>query len=458
MGNPISCNMKQVIFLIFILSVKSFSQSIDIGDFGEIMNTYVDKEKKELYVIYSDSLSIIDLVTLKEKTKTKISYPERDFNLKFPIVDIDSELFFISTYGGLVFKLEMDKIHRVDDSFNHKMQINSTIFTHQDTIYKYGGYGFWSHRNFFTYYNPTTRDWKVIPPTGSTSLPKGSQNSIISTDKDNVYVYGGISSDEFNPLNYKENNEVWKFNTSSKSWDHMGDIEFNPWDLEYPIKYKNNHIFFDRNDKFFLVDIVNNQLKTYRKIPLQEKIISNFDPFYLNGIFYCFVLKRGSDNKIELIKIDEDLFLSELIKEDRFYFNNERIYNTLYILLSGVVLFFVFIKIKTRIQKRNKILVKDSRVTYHGKELNFEDKSIKILNLLLRNKEGVLSSEVLDIVEVKELNYGHNTRVKNKLIDEMNFKLKSILEIDEDLISVEKSKSDKRIKIYTINKSFFLFK
>ena len=44
---------------------------------------------------------------------------------------------------------------------------------------------------------------------------------------------------------------------------------------------------------------------------------------------------------------------------------------------------------------------------------------------------------------------------KNKIIGELNYKMKTILKMDRDLIEAKKSDKDKRIIIYTIDKAFF---
>ena len=451
--------MKQVLFLIFLVGLKTFSQSIDLGDIGMLKNIQVDKKNKELYVFHDeDSLSIIDLVGLKVKSKTKISYPQEDFSLRWETCYINSQVHFISGSGGTVYRLEGDKIVRIDRSFDHKMQINSTIFTDQDTIYRYGGYGFWSHRNFFTYYNKTTKDWKLVPPSGSTSLPAGSQSSIITIVNDNIYVYGGLSLDEFNPLNYIKNKEVWKFNKRSKSWDHMGALGAQLTDLKYSIPYKNKQIFLDGGDRVYLVDIENNQLKTFKRTPLQEKIIAFLDSFYLDGIFYCIIREVDTENNIQLITINEDLFLSEMMNEETIYINNEKTYYAVGLILLMVSSIPVYKKIKKETQNRNKIILEKEHVIFKKRILPFDEIRVSLLTLLLTSTEEVSLNDIIDLFDNKELNYGHNTRTINRTIEEINFLLKSMLETKEDLITFKKSDLDKRIKVYSINKSYFLIK
>ena len=148
---------------------------------------------------------------MKLETSTKkINYPTSKFLDRNQTTSLNSGIYFIGKYGGEVFKLNKNEFIRIDRSFTHKMQMGSSLVVHNDTIFKYGGYGFWSMRNFFTYYNDLTSEWEIVSPSGSESLPKGSRDSTIKTNKGDFYVYGGITLNEFNPLEYVINDEVPK--------------------------------------------------------------------------------------------------------------------------------------------------------------------------------------------------------------------------------------------------------
>ncbi|TLP73250.1 hypothetical protein [Maribacter sp. ACAM166] len=448
--------MRKILFLFLILSFNSFSQSIDLGELKTLENTFVDKKNKELFVFYSnDSLSIIDLTTLKEKSKSKISYPKKDFNLKFPIINIDSQVYFLHPLGGLVFRLKNDKISRIDKSYDHRMQISSTIFPYNDTIYRYGGYGFWSHRNFFTYFNKTTKDWRIIPPKGSDVLPKGSHSSIITVDKNTIYVYGGISTDEFNPLNFIENKEVWKFESNKKSWKNLGSLESNLPEFEHFIPYKNKQIFIDESNTLYLLDVVNNQLKTYEKKPIQEKIVSSMHSFYMDGVFYCFVTENDNETKIKLITISEDDFFDKLIREGSVYYNNERVYYFIGFLFLVVISIPVYRILRSNYRNRNKIIIDKGKLIFNKRIIPLDETRVSIIKLLLTSTEEVTLSDIMEIHNKKDLNYGHNTRVIKETIEEINFKISSTLGITKDVINSKKSDLDKRIKSYSIDKSYF---
>lgn len=448
--------MKQLLFVLFLVYFYSFSQSIEIGELKNINKTVVDYEKKELYVFYKDSLSIIDLVRFKKISNSKIIYPMDKFILEFP-VSVKSKIYFIENHGGKVYKLEGNEIKRIDNSFTHKMQINSFIFTYNDTIYRYGGYGFWSQRNFFTFFNKENFEWDVVPPTGSEILPNGSQDSTVKIYNNDFYVYGGLTLNKFNPLEYLINDEVWEFNIKNKSWTKLGTNKIDLSKLVFFIPYDDKHIYIDgETSLIYLVDVVQNKLKTYKQTSFNRQILN--DSFYLDGIFYCFIWKPKSNGLVQLVTRNEDEFFGELVKEEPFYYNNEKIYYTIGLLLLVLISVISYFQIKKWLVKRKRIITVNGNLVFNGQILNFNEKSIQIVNLLLKSEKEIISKDIMSIVENPNLNYGHNTRVMNGIIEEINFKLKSTLRIKEDLITCEKSDLDKRIKVYSIEKSYFFIK
>lgn len=123
--------MKQLLFLFLLMSIKSFSQSIEIGNIHNINQTFFLEEKEQLYVFQKDSLSIIDVNKLEEISKKGINYPS---NTVFYAVSINSEIYFIDGYGGKVYKLDDENFIRIDNSFSHRMQMSAPTFTFNNII------------------------------------------------------------------------------------------------------------------------------------------------------------------------------------------------------------------------------------------------------------------------------------------------------------------------------------
>ena len=68
----------------------------------------------------------------------------------------------VSKEGGMVWEVVKDSLKRIDNSFNHKNTSQSDVFVRNDTIFKFGGYGYWGVRNFFTYFSKNV--WKSGKP------------------------------------------------------------------------------------------------------------------------------------------------------------------------------------------------------------------------------------------------------------------------------------------------------
>ncbi|MDC1250244.1 type IX secretion system membrane protein PorP/SprF, partial [Flavobacteriaceae bacterium] len=74
------------------------------------------------------------------------------------------------------------------------LSLGASVFLHNDTIFKYGGYGYWSQRNFMTYYNKSSKEWEVYRQ-NNTYLPIGSYNGLNFKQKQKVYFFGGSKVD-----------------------------------------------------------------------------------------------------------------------------------------------------------------------------------------------------------------------------------------------------------------------
>ena len=450
--------MKQLLFLLLLFSVKSFSQSIDLGNIDLVKRTHFVEDTRELYVFYEDSISVIDLNEIKEIRKEEHKIPKKILNGRYSILSKNGSLYFLDHSGGGVYKLENNTTKGIDRSYIHKMWFGSSMFVKNDTLFRYGGYGFWSMRNFFTYYDDFNIGWEIVSPYGSSSIPQGSSKSTVVVNNDDIYVYGGDILNPFEPKEYLVNKEVWKFDYNNREWKLLGESDMIYDNFDFDMEYRDNHIFTNIDDKnLYIVDVINNNIKTYNKSSFQYGLSDKFDSFYMDGVFYCLSL-MSSKNTLRLITRNEDEFFGQLVSENQLYYNNEKIYIAIITILLILISIFSYFRIKKLNIKRNKIIVTEIEMIYKRRIIPFDVNSIKILNLFFQKNKEVFSSDIMDIVENKDLNHGHNTRVKNNLIDEINLKFKSLLGVDDDLITFQKSSLDKRIKVYILEKKYFYFK
>ena len=459
-----------VLFLMCGLCSQTFcrAQTFRIGNAGTLKATAFDPESKNLYAIWKDSIRVF---YPPEYTSTKlipVVPPDLNFPLGFTPICSGSNLYFVSKSGGLVYQLQDDSVERIDRSFDHKMQINSTAFSRNDTLMLYGGYGFWSDRNFFTYFSKESREWEILPPSGSKQLPRGGRLTQLVQNGPHIYIFSGRSTNDFNPLEVDNFREVWRFDLNTKSWEHLGDLT-EDYHKYLKVLHLGDKILLGVPDKtqWVLVDPVKNELSyydinankrgTYFRTPDN---LNDIRSFYDNGKIYLIKQKGANlseawDGELVYTIVDEEDLLGPPLYSEKMYSTNGFPLKFAGGTLAAIgVLLLVFYSRKRYLEK-DKLLVTEKNVRHKGKKVAMDPTSLKVLNLLLRADGEVQSQQILDMVENPQQSPAHNIRVKNQVIENLNFQLKTLLSIDEDPIQSKKSEEDKRIKSYMIQSHHF---
>ena len=133
------------------------------------------------------------------------------------IVSANNKPYIVSTQGGMVWGVDSTQIRRIDISYNHKMTFGSNVFVHKDTIFKFGGYGYWSNRNFLTYFSDTTYEWEFYPVDDDTYLPPAVSAARGVYYNGQFFFDGGNIVDSRDGTSKYQNNNVWRFNFFNKT-------------------------------------------------------------------------------------------------------------------------------------------------------------------------------------------------------------------------------------------------
>ena len=450
--------MKQLLFLL-LFPFFIFSQSTIIKNSDKIIKTFVSEESEEVYIFYRDHVSFINLNTLKLKD-TVFDFNNIDV-VELQLISAHSKNYFLDPLGGGVFLFENYSLSKIDNSFQHRMQIESSQFIYKENIYKYGGYGFWSNRNFITRFDVKTHEWELVPFSKSKTIPKGRHHSITKVIGDDLYVIGGISLNELNPLVFENNNEVWKFDLVNGIWERLGEIK--DWSdklISYTIIDFGDKLIIDNTDKDVLyeIDIVKNTVRSFNRTSFARKVNNSSLPmFFYKGEFYGFFKEDNSLNQITLVKRNDDEIFGKFISEDHFFENKINFIN--YILSISGFLLLIPISIliyKRRLIKNKLIIKKDGNLYFNRKKIDIEDQGLVLLKYLMTSKEPVYSKDIISLINKPQMEYSHKTRILNDTLYKINYKIKSSLKTDYDPITVIKSSFDKRLKVYSIDKDLFI--
>ena len=123
---------------------------------------------------------------------------------------------------GKVFKLDtaLGVVTRLDETYHHGYNFDSYQFVRKDTVYSFGGYGFWMQNNLLTFFSDVRKEW---------SLYSRAPFAITMPDLD---------SRRFQIANYDKVNDVlfilfagnvYGFEFESRTWNNYGLVneEFN---------------------------------------------------------------------------------------------------------------------------------------------------------------------------------------------------------------------------------------
>lgn len=456
--------------LFLMAPARGGAQVVPIGNLRPLKGTAVDPHTRTLYAMWPDSIRLYLAPDYRKSRLVRVPRIDEDFPLSYHAVTADSTLYFVHGQGGMVYRLEGDSLRRIDRSFNHKMQINSAVFADNDTIFRYGGYGFWSLRNFFTYFSHDSREWEVVAPTGSEEVPPGSDNTYITRSGPYWYVFGGRVLDPIDPLRMHPNRDLWRYHTGEKRWEFLGSMKDN-FEKNPMVVHLGDKILFGNPNRheFFLVDPGNNRLTTHNITPKNYGVLPMDINARQGGSFYAdgqlYVLKSlnrpragDPDGKVgfEIMPLED--FLGPAVREEALYGRAGFPWGPAGGVLGAALAVGLLVLGRRRFRERDKILVGEGGMRYKGRRLDIDPRSLAVLLLLLRADRDVPAQQVLDLVEKPHLNPVHNIKVRNQVVESLNFRFKTLLETEEDLIRAYRSEQDKRIKVYRIDKGPFLLR
>lgn len=122
------------------------------------------------------------------------------------------------------------RVRRLDSSVFAGDNFMMMAFMRKDTIYQYGGYGFWNTRDFFMRYRAANRDWDFL--TGGTGLPNELNYHYYDATSDAFYVISSISSSHHPFARKILVDSVFKYDFKTRQWTSLGKIRDDFKDLD----------------------------------------------------------------------------------------------------------------------------------------------------------------------------------------------------------------------------------
>ena len=430
------------LILLFIFSFQSIELPID---------SYFDSSNEIFYILYNNKVEKYSLESDYKLLSSKEIKNSNNIDLrKFKFVNQHQ---LSSNLGGKIFEFKGDSLVRIDNSYEHKLQLSSLEFIRNDTIFRYGGYGFFENRNFFTYYDRKINSWEFLNIKGDI-IPEELSNFLYYITKDNIYILGGNVIDKFNNDIIHKNYNSYKFDFKTKKWKYLGKLNnYLSKNLTISLNSDTFYSFSKQNGNILKININSNLIEEFYKDPTIKKIQSSFfKPFFHNDKLHFF---NYENNKLNYNSISIKDFESSLIKKDSGNIYKNSYWVLILICLSFIVIVFsIIIIVKKTI---NKIIKINGLYFFNFKKLTFRGKEEILFNVIYdhsRNNKKVDNRTITEIFYDEHLNYGTINRRKNESINKLNDKFKILLKTTKDIILREQSEIDKREIFYSINPKF----
>ena len=404
---------------------------------------YLDDSQLIKRNIYSEIIEVIDF-----------DNPDLiDLN-KYQLIVKQNGFFFINDESGLVYKMINNSLSRIDKSLDNRLLADSYIFKHNDTIFRYGGYGFWSQRDFMIYFDEDFKEWEFYPSNTKSYSPEGSYKGVYFKSDSEIYFIGGYTVDKLNKLESKKNTELIKFNFDTNLFEYIGELNFH-FDSNSLIVKDNMGFSINNGTQIAYINPIKNLVELYEKSPQQLNLFISEIKKNQNKYFnykYLIEIFRNSDLNNERIIITKSDFYKNKLSEIKLYKKSlflKPSVTSLLILLS-LVLLVIYIIDKIRF---NHIILNSKGIIYKRVLNQLSLKEINFMKDILKDNY-ITTKSVLKITENKNLSYPHNIKIKDQFIKELNVKLKTIFNSNDSPLEVRSSKTDARIKEHYLNDNF----
>ena len=366
---------------------------------------------------------------------------------------IGNELYIISNGAGPVFKKSGNNFIRIDNSSLHKNQFGGARFVYNNKIHVYGGYGFWSFKNFITFFDENIKQWDLLY-NNSKYIPPGRWKPIYNLLDDKLYILGGRSASAGTINQDQSFSDIFYFDLINKEFIGLGFINK---------KLKTKYSLFSQpklDDNIFLIDADNITRINFNSLKVTSYFQKNFFlgidnkfPTFIKDqkLFYISNLNGTKYlNFFDLKSIDKN-FESDtfsLLAENKQISFEQYIFFGIFIFTAFWLILKIF-SFKDYI--KGLILYDDNNIYYNNQSTPITPKEQELISYLSENI-FITAPKVNKIISDQKFAKSHFTSLRGKLLKSLNEKL-HILTSNKNCIIETKDPSDNRIKIYKADSS-----
>lgn len=477
------------------LSAQNSSDSLNVYSepvlqHGGSIHAGIDSEKGVIYLINDQgiwSYSIPDKSWDYLSSLRQLPKPLRELESGFD--SVSDKFYFWDTGVGSVYELDLNSgsFIKIDNSHPHRNQFNHYPFFKDGTIHAFGGYGYWSWKNYITYFNNNLGEWSIQETAPNTAIPTPRivDTGVYIPEQQELFTFGGWAPE--NEMRADDPNteietlrDIWKFSFAEKEWHNEGVIDSglehypNPFYRNYFRHNKITGSFYSMESNIWYIpaldENLNNGLSFFTvntltsdvlpTIKIESEYLQNFIPtnflmdqnesrIYVVGLTH---IAEPADIPIRIVEFSEDSLLSEIEKAHSDSQIRSFVIFGIAVPVIFVLLFLVFRNKKTGKNQEPIEAYLDASNLDRYSWLKAKEK--QVLEQLIDKKSGLDSEELEERVWPETDSYDYRRKLRNETIRAINSKFKKHFKKGENIIIRIKDVQDKRRFLYQINEIY----
>lgn len=365
-------------------------------------------------------------------------------------------------------------LERIDRTYFRGYNCYSTKFYRKDTLYSFGGYGFWRSNSFQTYYRNSSRGWELIVPNNNdpASFCFGFTGYFPSTDQ---FITGmHLQQQE----NQKKNSAVWEkavyaYSFVNHEWTKLGDIPVSilkhiQTDLINRLSwFQSGTVIILKHFEapfanLLLVDPIKNEVRLWKDVPrLLPNIEDNFDTdiyrvYTWKDTLYLHPIENATVSNPTLLKLSVPQLWKEAEVIGPFYEPAKTVNSYLltvgFCALLGGGLYGLWYYRKRKIDSNKPIEINYSQEVPILESFTDQEKNLLIAFTKQQLSEGITTEQLNQLLGIADKTPDNQRKIRSESLKVLNMKIKMAYGIDE-AIERKPTELDRRMFTYVLKQA-----
>jgi hypothetical protein len=390
-------------------------------------------------------------------------------NHRHKLVKNKTGLYVLIDQTGRVYKVNNEtknalEFVRYDSTYYWGYNGSSIDFSYNDTLFSFGGDGFWRINGQLRYYSNVFHEWNISPI--SEEIPTYDYINYLSRKSSSIFYIQKPFDDAVTGKNLYEWRAL-RLNLNTKDNTILGQfssplldiLKNNTPIIKINLPSLDGILVFFTFENILLLKFNDNTVYKLNNHSIKDLILGNSNSIQIRNTFEVgdsvyYTLSNDSSNKLNSFKIS----MNDFTKEPFPVYDQLPVSKYSTSVFTAIVLIIVLFVVWFSFKKRKKTEIyslseSTTVVNENQNEFSIIEKKL-IEQIIYHNEKGsYLSGDQLNnILGVSKKRLETQKKVRGDTFNRINYKFKTLFEVEVDCIERIRSESDRRFYNYKINK------